>query len=100
MFDRENLLVWTACLCFAVWGGIVGYYRKVKQGMLHTWWKFLGEVSTSALAGVAVGILALDVGVSTVQALLMTSVAGHMGGKVFDIAENVVKNFLEGLGNR
>lgn len=94
MFNREEVWLYVVLTFIAAWGGVVSYFRKVSNGAKHTFWRFAGEVCTSAFAGLAVGALLLDSGASPVWSAACAGVAGHMGGKAMDTLEDIVREVL------
>lgn len=95
----EQLGLWLSMLAIAVWGGIVSYYRKVEKGLKHTWMRLGGEIATSALAGLGVGVLCNEGGFSMAWSLAFAGIAGHMGSSVFDIGEDILKSVLWKFGS-
>lgn len=95
----EQIGLWLSMLGIAIWGGIVSYYRKVQKGLQHTWVRLAGEVATSALAGLGVGVLCNEGGFSMAWSLVFAGIAGHMGSTVFDIGEDILKSVLWKIGN-
>jgi hypothetical protein len=95
----EQIGLWLSMLGIAIWGGIVSYYRKVQKGLQHTWMRLGGEIATSALAGLGVGVLCNEGGFSMAWSLAFAGIAGHMGSTVFDIGEDILKAVLWKLGS-
>lgn len=90
----EQLWMGCAMLVVAIWGGAVSYYRRVSKGLAHTWLRLVGELGTSAMAGLGVGILCYDAGFSLPWSVAFAGVAGHMGSAVFDMGEEILRNAM------
>jgi hypothetical protein len=99
--DRDAVFQYLIIALVALWGGVVSYYRRVVKGELkHAIWRMLGELTVSAGAGMGVALLMLDAGAPTVWATACGGIAGHMGGRVFDIGEEILANTLQGLAGK
>lgn len=95
MFDKDQLYAGLIMLVVSLWGGIVGYYRRVQQGMVHTWFRFFGELSSSVLAGMCLGTMGMAADLHPYINLGLAAIGGHLGTAFFDMAESGVKAFFE-----
>lgn len=94
MFDKNTLFVYAAMILLGVWGGAVKYFRKLTAGAKFAWWRFAGELSTSALVGFLIGTNLLETGASIPWVLACAAIAGHMGGNLFEVGEEILKSVL------
>ena len=100
MFDRETLITAAVMLGVATWGGVVGYYRKLQAGMTHTWIRFSGEILSSALAGMCLGMAGISAQVDLYICMALAGIGGHLGTRFFDMGEDIVKSFLDRMVNK
>jgi hypothetical protein len=68
-------------LAMALLGGLVGWYAKVRKGEAQAWnlTQLIGELSTSAFAGLLCFWLCELSGAPPLLAACLVGVAGHMG---------------------
>lgn len=81
----------------AAWGGVVGYIRKVNAGSIHRYslTEFVGEVVTSAFAGIVTFWLCEAAGISQLITAAMVGVAGHMGSRAIYQMESWAQRRLQ-----
>jgi hypothetical protein len=60
----------------------------------------IGELTVSGGAGMGVALLMLDAGASMAWSMACAGIAGHMGGKVFDVGEEILATTLHGLAGK
>lgn len=73
----------------SVFGGFVAWFRRVKRGELlnvHIR-ELIGELATSAFAGLLTFWVCESMGVPLIVTAPMAGVAGHMGGRAIDMLE-------------
>lgn len=90
---------WVVAL--SAWGGTVRFIRKVKAGEMrlgHAIKSLLGEIFTSAFAGVLTFYLAEATGVSGMWTAVLVGIAGHMGGRSLEAIEDVYKRWTGSKG--
>lgn len=77
----------------SAWGGAVSFFRKVKMGQTHKFnlIELIGELFTSAFAGVITFYLCESSGFSPLWTAVMVGVSGHMGTRAIYFLENVFK---------
>lgn len=73
--------IWVTAL--AAWGGVVGYIRKVNVGDIprYSLTEFVGEVVTSAFAGMMTFWLCEAAGIAPLVTAAMVGISGHMGSR-------------------
>jgi len=71
--------VWVMAL--SAWGGVVGYIRKVKNGDVkqYSFMELIGEVVTSAFAGVLTFLGCESAEVAPLITAALVGISGHMG---------------------
>jgi hypothetical protein len=76
-------------LALALLGGLVSFYAKVKAGTVqaNSLFVLIGELVTSAFAGLLAFYGCAEFGVSPFWTAIIVGVAGHMGAKVIALAE-------------
>lgn len=91
-----GLLTYAWVVALAAWGGTVRFIRKVKAGdmnpkqALKVW---VGELVTSAFAGVLTFYLAEASGISQLWTAVLVGVAGHMGARSLEPLEALYKRW-------
>lgn len=95
----DQTITWAAMLGMALWGGAVKYYRRVSKGLKHTWLRLVGELMTSALAGLGVGVICADSGWTLPWSLAFAGIAGHMGSALIDIGEDILVSVLRTIAS-
>lgn len=88
-----SLLTYAWVAALASWGGFVSYMRKVKVGTIHRYsiFEFMGEISTSAFAGVITFYLCEASSISPLITAAMVGISGHMGSRAIFIAEQYIQ---------
>lgn len=76
-------------LAMALLGGIVSFYGKVRAGQVAAWnlMHLVGELATSAFAGLMCFWMAEAAGLSSLVTACLVGIAGHMGARAIDIFE-------------
>ena len=71
------------------WGGFVSFMRKRRQGQARPFnlAEFIGEIATSAFAGVLTFYLAESAGAPQLLTAAMVAISGHMGGRAVFLME-------------
>lgn len=71
------------------WGGFVSFMRKRRQGQARPFnvAEFVGEIATSAFAGVLTFYLAESAGAPQLLTAAMVAISGHMGGRAVFLME-------------
>lgn len=67
----------------SAWGGLVGFYRRVKAGesSFANLMEIIGELATSAFAGVITFWLCEAAGFAPLITAALVGVSGHMGSR-------------------
>lgn len=78
-----SLITYIWVIALAAWGGVVGYIRKVNSGETskYSLTEFIGEVTTSAFAGILTFWLCEAASISPLVSAAMVGVSGHMGSR-------------------
>lgn len=76
-------------LALALLGGIVSFYAKVRAGQVAAWnvMHFVGELATSAFAGLLTFWLCESAGAPKLVTICMVGIAGHMGARAISAFE-------------
>lgn len=94
--------IWLATLT-ALWGGLVSYFRRVQQGMQHSWISIVMHMSMSGFAGLMCWLGCVQFEVPGALTAICTGLAGHMGAEFIKIIEAKFSKQLHqmsGLGRR
>lgn len=88
-----SLLTYSWVFLLAILGGVVSFYRKLQAGQTKIFniVEFLGELSTSAFAGVITFWLCENAGISPLMTAAMVGVSGHMGSRAIYFFEKWLK---------
>lgn len=84
-------------LLMAIFGGFVSWYGKVvrKELPVASLFHLIGELATSAFAGMMMFFLCEWAGSPTLLTVAIVSMSGHMGAKLLGWVEEKLKKFLE-----
>lgn len=92
-----SLLTYLWVLGLATMGGIVSYHQKVRRGSAqYSIAEFVGEVVTSAFAGVLTFYLCQASGMGQLLTAALVGVSGHMGSRALAILERMLKDKIKG----
>lgn len=78
-------------------GGAVSFYQKVKAKSAR-WFNFgelIGELATSAFAGIVTGMLCIAAGAHPALTFGLAGITGHMGGRAIFWLEKLAQAYLE-----
>jgi len=86
-------------LCLSLLGGLVGWYSKVRKGQLAATnlMALIGELATSALSGLLAFYLCEYLNLAPVLTAAVVGVAGHMGTRAINWAEETLKRRADRL---
>lgn len=89
-----SLLTYAWVFLLAILGGVVNFVRKLQQGHVRAFnfVEFIGEIVTSAFAGVITFWLCENANMSPLLTAAFVGVSGHMGSRAIFMAENWLKN--------
>lgn len=90
-------------LSISLLGGLVGWYSKVRKGQLQATnlMALIGELCTSALSGLLAFYVCEYLNFAPVLTAAIVGVAGHMGTRAINWAEETLKRRADGIaGNR
>jgi CHASE2 domain-containing sensor protein len=84
-------------LALSLLGGFVSWYAKVKRGELvaSNLMSLVGELSTSALAGLLAFYVCEWLDVVPVLTAALVGVSGHMGTRGITLAEETLQHWIE-----
>lgn len=87
-------------LGIAILGGIVSWYGKVRSGVIQavSVMQFVGEISTSAFAGLLAFWVAEWAGTPPMLQAALVGIAGHMGTKAISALEEFAQRRLSQKG--
>jgi hypothetical protein len=88
-----SLLTYAWVFMLAILGGIVNFMHKLKAGhtRVFNFVEFIGELVTSAFAGVITFWLCENAGISPLMTAAFVGVSGHMGSRAIFMLENWLK---------
>lgn len=74
--------LWVTCL--ASWGGVVSFNEKLRKGSAKAFnfMELIGEISTSAFAGVLTFWLCESADIQPLISAAMVGISGHMGSRI------------------
>ncbi|MBU0592432.1 MAG: phage holin family protein [Gammaproteobacteria bacterium] len=87
MIDKDpSTYSWVAyawVFALSAWGGVVSFIRKVNAGAARSWnlMELMGELVTSAFAGLITFWLCESAGISPLITACMVGISGHMGSR-------------------
>lgn len=89
-----DILTWGWVLLLSVWGGVVNFMRKVRDGetKLFKITELIGEVATSGFVGVLTFLLCESTDTDRLVSAVLVGVSGHMGAKTIKLLEMLVEN--------
>lgn len=93
-----GLLTYAWVLILSAWGGLVSFLRKRRQGIVRAFnvTEFLGEIVTSAFAGILTFWLCEAAGIAPLITAALVAVSGHMGSRaIFQIEQWAEARFLK-----
>lgn len=87
--SNYGLLTYAWVMGLAAWGGAVSFLRKRRSGVARpfNFAELIGEIMTSAFAGVVTFWLCEWSGINPLLTAAMVGVAGHMGGRAIFLIE-------------
>jgi hypothetical protein len=90
--------VWVAGL--SMWGGLVSFIRKVKEGSTHMFSirELLGELVTSAFAGIMTFWLCEAAQMNPLITAALVGISGHMGSRTIYKIEKWATSKFEVIG--
>lgn len=89
--------IWVTCL--STLGGVVSFMRKLKEGNARAFniIEFIGEIATSAFAGIITFFMCQWAGFSDLLTASMVAVSGHMGSRAIFLLEKMLEKKLGGI---
>lgn len=97
MMEKDPLsysaLTYMWVFALAVLGGVVNFMRKLQEGHARAFniIEFIGEIVTSAFAGVITFWLCENAGFSPLVTAAFVGVSGHMGSRAIFMLEEFLK---------
>ena len=84
-----SLLTYGWVFMLAILGGVVNFMRKLQQGHARVFnlIEFIGEIVTSAFAGVLTFWLCEHASISPLMTAAFVGIAGHMGSRTMFVLE-------------
>lgn len=98
MVDKDptsySLLTYGWVFLLAILGGIVNFMRKLEQGNVRAFnfVEFIGEIVTSAFAGVIAFWLCEHANFSGLVTAAFVGISGHMGSRALFLFEEYLKS--------
>lgn len=99
MQDKDPLtysaLTYGWVLFLSVWGGVVNYYQKYKDGKISKYKiiEFIGDAGTSGFAGVLTFYLCEFARIEPVLSGFLIGLSGHMGARALFIFKRGIENW-------
>jgi hypothetical protein len=92
-----SLLTYAWVFAISILGGIVNFIRKVRDGETRAFrfTEFIGEIVTSAFAGVITFYLCKASNISELLTAVFVGVAGHMGSRAIFKLEKIVERWFD-----
>lgn len=89
-----SLITYAWVFLLAILGGVVNFVRKLQSGHVRVFnfVEFIGEIVTSAFAGVITFWLCENANMSPLLTAAFVGVSGHMGSRAIFMAENWLKS--------
>lgn len=84
-------------LLLALLGGLAQWYAKVKRGeiLASNLTALIGELTTSALAGLLAFFVCEGLGVNQLLGAAVVGISGHMGARALTAGEGFLQSWLE-----
>lgn len=93
-----SMVTYAWVLLLSVAGGIVNFHRKIQDGAVRAFniTEFIGELFTSAFAGVLTFYLCEWSGIAPLLSAVLIGISGHMGSRtIFGIEKWAEQRFLK-----
>lgn len=92
--ENYQLLTYLWVLGLSAWGGLVSFYRKMKQGKTRpfNFMELLGELFTSAFVGILTFWICQATGIDQLLTAAFVGISGHMGSRGIGMLENYFAN--------
>lgn len=96
MIERDPLsygiLTYVWVFALAVLGGVVGFLRKLQEGVTRAFnvVEFLGEIVTSAFAGIITFWFCESAGFNPLLTAAFVGISGHMGSRALFAFESLM----------
>jgi len=88
----SNVIPYLYFIMLGIWGGTVNYLGKLKKSGNNFYTKeLIGEVFISGFSGLISAYLCVAAGFPFAAICAASGIAGHMGGKTFDLIEAYIK---------
>lgn len=96
--ENYQLLTYLWVFGLASWGGIVSFMRKMKDGHARAFniAELVGEIFTSAFAGVLTFWMCEAAGFSGLVTAAFVGISGHMGSRAIGMMENYLAKKIGG----
>lgn len=94
--ENYPLVTYSWVILLSIWGGIISFYRKVKEGRTRAFniVEFIGEIATSALVGLITFYLAESAHINQVMTAALVAISGHMGSRLLFHFERIAEEKL------
>lgn len=94
--DPQNyeLLTYVWVFGLSAWGGVVSFYRKMRDGRARPFnvMELVGEIFTSAFVGVITFLMCEAAGISSILTAAFVGISGHMGSRAIGMFEQYFAN--------
>jgi len=89
-----QLLTYLWVVGLSAWGGVVSFIRKIKRGEARAFnfIELIGEICTSAFAGIITFYLCESAGFTGVMTAAFVGISGHMGSRAISMMEKYFSN--------
>ena len=89
-----SLITYSWVFGLAILGGVVNFMRKIKQGSARAFnvVELIGEIVTSAFAGVLTFWLCENASISPLITAALVGISGHMGSRALFLFEDFLKS--------
>lgn len=96
-----SLITYAWVFAVSIWGGVVNYSRKRRMGLIERFsiTEFIGELMTSAFAGLITFFLCEWSKTPPMLAAALIAISGHMGSRLIFMLEKHLQQRAERIFN-
>lgn len=96
--ETYQIITYLWVLGLATFGGMVSYFKKLKQGKKWKITDFLVELTTAAFVGLMMFFLCQSIGLSATGSAALTGIAGHFSSKALTGFSRILDLALAKIG--
>lgn len=97
-----SLLTYAWVMLLSAWGGLVSFLRKRREGKARpfNFMELVGELVTSAFAGVLTFWMCDAAGISPTMSAVLVGISGHMGSRAIFHLEQMAESRIATVANK